>query len=93
VVVVTASLAHGQRDRTYPTCHCVGRFERPAAPEGTPAAAWRYVFGALMTCGGLALLAAQGVGGYGQFGLNVWGLALAFAGICLIAGRPTSTAA
>jgi hypothetical protein len=70
-----------------------GRFERPGATEGTPAPAWRYVFGALMTCGGLALLAAQGVGGYGQFGLNVWGLALAFTGIYLIAGRPTPTAA
>jgi hypothetical protein len=68
-----------------------GRFERPSATEGTPASAWRYVLGALMTCGGLALLAAQGVGGYGRFGLNVWGLALAFAGIGLIACRPGAT--
>jgi hypothetical protein len=64
-----------------------GRFERPGTTERTPAPAWRYVLGALMMCGGLALLAAQGVGGYGQFGLNVWGLALAFAGIGLIARR------
>jgi surface polysaccharide O-acyltransferase-like enzyme len=68
-----------------------GRFERPTATEGTPASAWRYLLGALMTCGGLALLAAQGVGGYGRFGLNVWGLALAFAGIGLIARRPGVT--
>ena len=64
-----------------------GRFERPGATEGTLAPAWRYVLGALITCGGLALLAAQGVGGYGQFGLNVSGIALAFVGIGLIARR------
>ena len=67
------------------------RFERPSATEGTPASAWRYVLGALMTCGGLALLAAQGVGGYGRFGLNIWSLALAFVGIGLIARRPGVT--
>jgi hypothetical protein len=70
-----------------PLVMAFGRFERPAATEGTLAPAWRYVLGALMTCGGLSLLAAQGVGGYGQFGLNVWGLALAFVGIGLIASR------
>src|SRR5262249_2833733 len=64
-----------------------GRFERPSATEGRSASAWRYVLGALMTCGGLALLAAQGVGGYGRFGLNVWGLALALVGIGLVASR------
>jgi hypothetical protein len=36
---------------------------------------------------GFALLAAQGVGGYGRFGLNVWGIALALAGIGLVASR------
>src|SRR5262245_24097448 len=46
-----------------------GRFERPGTPEGTLAPAWRYVLGALATGGGLALLAAHGVGGYGWFGL------------------------
>jgi hypothetical protein len=51
-----------------------GRFERPRATEGAPAPAWRYVLGALMTVAGFALLAAQGVGGYGRFGLNVWGI-------------------
>jgi surface polysaccharide O-acyltransferase-like enzyme len=64
-----------------------GRFERPRATEGPPAPAWRYVVGALLTCAGLALLAAQGVGGYGKFGLNVWGLALAVAGIGLVASK------
>jgi hypothetical protein len=64
-----------------------GRFERPRATDSPLAPAWCYVLGALMTAGGLALLAAQGVGGYGQFGLNVWGLVLAFAGIGLVARR------
>jgi Acyltransferase family len=64
-----------------------GRFERPRAAEGAPAPAWRYVLGALITGTGLALLTAQGVGGYGQFGLNVWGLALAFMGIGLVANK------
>src|SRR5262245_35331691 len=61
-----------------------GRFERPRPVEAPPASPWRYVIGALAIVGGLALLAAQGVGGYGPLGLNVWVLALAFTGICLI---------
>jgi surface polysaccharide O-acyltransferase-like enzyme len=64
-----------------------GRFERPRATEGPPAPAWRYVLGALMTGFGLTLLNAQGIGGYGSFGLNVPGLALALVGIALIASR------
>jgi hypothetical protein len=64
-----------------------GRFERPRATRGAPAPAWRYVIGALVTGTGLALLAAQGVGRYGSFGLNVWGLVLAVLGIGLIACR------
>jgi len=64
-----------------------GRFERPRATEGAPAPAWRYVLGALMTVAGFALLAAQGVGGYGRFGLNVWGIALALTGVGLVASR------
>jgi hypothetical protein len=62
-----------------------GRFERPRATKAPPAPAWRYVVGALMTCAGLALLAAQGVGGYGPLGLNVAGLTLVLAGIVLVA--------
>src|SRR5262249_51703077 len=64
-----------------------GRFERPRATEGPPAPAWHYVVGALIMCAGLALLAAQGVGGHGRFGLNIRGLALALAGVGLIASR------
>ncbi len=64
-----------------------GRFERPRATGDVPAPAWRYVLGALVTGIGLALLAAQGVGGYGSLGLNVWGLTFALMGIGLIASR------
>jgi hypothetical protein len=64
-----------------------GRYERPRATVGVPAPAWRYVLGALMTVAGFALLAAQGVGGTGRFGLNVWGIALALAGISLVTSR------
>jgi hypothetical protein len=64
-----------------------GRFERLRTTAGVPAPAWRYVLGALITGTGLALLAAQGVGGSGSFGLNVWGIALAFTGISLITSR------
>jgi hypothetical protein len=64
-----------------------GRFERPRPTGGTQALALRYVLGALVTVIGLALLAAHGVGGYGRFGLNVWGLALAFVGIGLVASK------
>jgi hypothetical protein len=64
-----------------------GRFERARATKGPPVPTWRGVLGALMTCAGLSLLAAQGVGGYGRFGLNVWGLALALAGIGFVGGR------
>jgi hypothetical protein len=67
-----------------------GRFERPRATAGAPAPAWRYVLGALMTVAGFALLAAQGVGGYGKFGLNVWGIALALAGVGLVSSRIAS---
>jgi hypothetical protein len=64
-----------------------GRFERPRAAKGPPGPAWRYVLGAIATVAGLALLTVQGVGGTGRFGLNVWGLALALAGVGLIATR------
>jgi hypothetical protein len=64
-----------------------GRFERPRAPEGAPGPAWRYVLGAVMTVAGFALLAAQGVGGYGLLGLNVRGIVLALAGIGLVSSR------
>jgi hypothetical protein len=61
-----------------------GRFERPRRVEAPPASPLRYVISALAIGGGCALLAGQGVGGYGPLGLNVWGLALAFTGIGLV---------
>ena len=67
-----------------PLVAAFGRFERPPVVEGPPARTWRYGLGALATVAGLTFLAGVGVGGYGPFGLNVGGLALAFAGICLI---------
>lgn len=67
-----------------PLVAAFGRFERPPRVEGPAAPAWRYVLGALATTAGVTFLAGVGVGGYGAFGLNVGGLALAFAGICLI---------
>ncbi|MGY8706621.1 acyltransferase family protein [Bradyrhizobium sp. 18BD] len=70
-----------------PLVAAFGRFERPRATGGAPAPAWRYLLGAFMTGTGLALLAAQGVGGHGSLGLNVWGLSLALVGIGLIASR------
>ncbi|MBY0558960.1 acyltransferase [Hyphomicrobium sp.] len=63
------------------------RFERASTRDGAPLPAWNYVLGAISTAGGLVLLAAHGVGGYGWFGLNVWGLLLAFTGIGLVARR------
>lgn len=76
-----------------PLVAAFGRFERPGVPEGPPALAWRYVCGAIVTAAGLVQLAAHGVGGYGWFGLNLWGLALAFAGIGLVARLPDSARA
>jgi hypothetical protein len=64
-----------------------GRFERPRATEGAPAPAWCSVLGALLTVAGFRLLVTHGVGGYGRLGLNVWGIALAFAGIVLVTSR------
>ena len=58
------------------------RFERGGA--GVAAAAWRLVGGAALVGLGLALLALDGVGGGGRFGLSPW-VALPFVG-ALIAG-------
>src|SRR5262245_29107434 len=70
-----------------------GRFERPGTPEGRLAPAWRYVLGALVAAGGLALLAGRGVGGTGWFGLNLGALLTVFAGIGLITRTNVSPAA
>lgn len=58
-----------------------GRFERGG--RGGDARAWRLVLGAALVCGGLAVLALDGVGGDGLFGLRVGALALPFAGAAL----------
>lgn len=49
------------------------------------------MIGALTTGLGLALLAEQGVGGYGRFGLNIWGIVLALIGISLVASRTSAS--
>lgn len=74
-----------------------GRFERGGA-GARPIAAWRSVAGATLACGGLALLALNGVAGDGWLGLQLWVLALPFAGAALagvnpLAKNPTGSAA
>ncbi len=58
-----------------------GLFERGGG--GPPAAAWRQVAGAVFLCGGLALLAREGIGGVGWLGLRWWAVLLPFAGAAL----------
>lgn len=65
------------------------RFEqtsRKGAAANVPA--WRAVTGALVVCGGLAVLALQGIGGPGWLGIRVVPAGLALAGIALIVGTP-----
>jgi hypothetical protein len=74
-----------------------GRFERGAAPAHAPAA-WRQIGGAALVCGGLALLALDGIGADGWLGLRVWVLLLPFAGAALagvlrVGGAPQRAAA
>jgi len=65
-----------------------GRFE--GARRGVAAVApWRLVLGAAMVCGGLALLALNGIGGTGWFGLSVTVLFLPIAGAFLAGVLPT----
>jgi hypothetical protein len=64
-----------------------GRLERAA---GSPAdvSAWRLVLGSMMVCGGLALIALDGIGADGPLGIR-WGVVLlAFAGAALANVRP-----
>ena len=65
------------------------RFERGGAAD-KHAAAWRLVAGAMLACGGLALLALNGVAqpGGGPLGLRLWVLALPFAGAALAGVNP-----
>ena len=56
---------------TVPFLLVFGRFERPAAGGSTmPAAVWLQVLGCTVACAGLAMLALDGVGGDGWFGLR-----------------------
>ena len=64
-----------------------GRFERSAAGPGN-LGAWRLVVGSAPVCGGLALLALDGVGGNGWLGIRIWVIALPFAGAALAGVNP-----
>ncbi|NIM51285.1 MAG: acyltransferase family protein [Gemmatimonadales bacterium] len=64
-----------------------GLFERGGA-GGPPAAAWRQIVGAVMICGGLALLALDGIGGEGWLGLRWWVVLLPLLGAVLAGVNP-----
>jgi len=56
---------------TLPFLLVFGRFERPAAGgPARPAAVWLQLLGCTVACAGLAMLAFDGVGGGGWFGLR-----------------------
>ncbi len=59
-----------------------GIFERGGA-GGPAAAAWRQIVGAALICGGLSLLALDGVGGDGWLGLRWWVVLLPLVGAVL----------
>ncbi len=63
-----------------------GRFERSGPPRRV--AAWRLVAGAAVACGGLALLALEGIGGEGWLGVRLVVLLLPFAGAALMGVNP-----
>lgn len=67
----------------FPLVAIFGRFERPKASAHAPPA-WRLVAGASLIVLGLALLALDGIGGSGWFGLRPVVLALPFVGAALI---------
>ncbi len=56
-----------------------GRFERGGG-QVAGVAAWRSIVGAMLVCGGLSLIALNGIGGDGFLGLRIWVLVLPFAG-------------
>ena len=55
-----------------------GQFERGEGAVGV--AAWRSIVGAMLVCGGLSLIALNGIGGDGFLGLRWWVLLLPFSG-------------
>ena len=68
----------------------LGRFERGSG-ELRPVAPWRQVAGALLVCGGLAMLALNGVGADGWLKLQIWALLLPFIGAWLAGLLPVDT--
>ena len=64
-----------------------GRFERGGG-QIAGVAAWRSIVGALLVCGGLSLIALNGIGGDGFLGLRVWVLVLPFAGAVVASINP-----
>jgi hypothetical protein len=67
-----------------------GRFENSSV-GALQLPAWRLVSGAVLICGGLALLALDGVAGRGWLGLRVEVLVLPFAGAALAGINPFRT--
>jgi fucose 4-O-acetylase-like acetyltransferase len=68
-----------------------GLFERGGS-GGPPAAAWRQIVGAAMICGGLALLALDGIGAEGWLGLRWWVVLLPLVGAVLAGVNPLARA-
>ena len=64
-----------------------GRFERSAG-SSTSVPSWQLVWGASVSCAGLALMALNGIAGSGPFGLQFWVLLLPFAGALLARVNP-----
>lgn len=69
-----------------------GRFERSGG-RVTGVTAWRSIIGALLVCGGLSLIALNGIGGEGFLGLRWWVLVLPFTGAMVANINPLRKAA
>ena len=69
-----------------------GRFERGGG-RVMGVAAWRSIVGAVLVCGGLSLIALNGIGGEGFLGLRWWVLVLPFAGAMVANINPLRKAA
>jgi hypothetical protein len=66
-----------------------GRFEQTArAGAATPLAAWRGIIGAAGVCGGLTVLALNGIGAEGVLGIRIGSVLIALAGAALILAAP-----
>jgi peptidoglycan/LPS O-acetylase OafA/YrhL len=64
-----------------------GRLERGGGPSSDDVSAWRLVLGSVMVCGGLALIALDGIGADGPLGIR-WGVVfLALVGAALASVR------